>query len=498
MDLMELSATRLSALIQAREVAPSEVMAAWLARLSAANGAVNAIVSVRDPDALMAEARTLDDAAPKGWLHGIPFAVKDLVATAGIRTTWGSPVHAAHVPARDDLLAARVRAAGAVLAGKTNVPEWGQGSHTFNPVFGTTRNPYDLTRSAGGSSGGAAAALAARMLWVADGSDMMGSLRNPAAFCNVYGFRPTWGLVPGDAEGDGFLATLATDGPMARNVEDLARLLAVIAGENPAMPFPRPVEDWPGGLEAGVAGLRIGWLADWGGAYAMEPGILDICTDALRRFEALGAVVEPVAPPFPAADLWSAWITLRAMLSAATKGALAADPATRALTKPETLWEVEQGAHLSAAEVHRASTIRSRWYARAAQLFETYDLLVLPSAQVWPFPADWRWPRAIDGRAMDTYHRWMEVVIPASLAGLPALSVPVGFGPAGSAGAGLPMGMQLIGRAGADARVLTAGQAWHRATDWPGRRPPILTKDVPKAPVPGEPVPAKPALEEKA
>ena len=273
--MLEWSATELSQAIHARQVAPSEVMALWLAQVAAVNGPVNALVSLRDPDALMAEARALDDLAPQGWLHGIPFAIKDLIATKGLRTTWGSPLFADHVPAKDDLVAARLRAAGAVIAAKTNVPEWGQGSHSFNPVFGVTRNPYDLARSAGGSSGGAAAALAARMAWVADGSDMMGSLSNPAAFCNVYGFRPTWGLVPQDAEGDTYLATLSTDGPMARTVEDVARLLLVLAGENPSVPFPVAVPEVLATLDRGVKGLRIGWLADWGGAYPMEPGILD-------------------------------------------------------------------------------------------------------------------------------------------------------------------------------------------------------------------------------
>ena len=471
--LLELSATELSALIHARKVAPSEVMAAHLAQVEAANGAVNALVSRRAPEALMAEARALDDAAPSGWLHGIPLPVKDLVAVKGLRTTWGSPLHAEHVPARDDLLAARMRAAGAVFPAKTNTPEWGQGSHSFNPVFGVTRNPYDLSRSAGGSSGGAAAALAARMAWVADGSDMMGSLRNPAAFCNVYGFRPTWGLVPGDAEGDTHLATLATEGPMARTVEDLARFLAVLAGENPETPFPRAVPDLLSGLEAGVKGLRIGWLADWGGAYAMEPGILEICETALQGLAAMGAEVEPLPPPFPAEKLWSAWVTLRAMLNAGGKRALAEDPAKRALTKPETIWEIEQGLGLSAQAVYEASVIRSRWYAHAARLFDRYDAVVLPSAQVWPFPAEWRWPEAIAGRKMDTYHRWMEVVVPASLIGLPALSVPVGFG-----AGGLPMGMQIIGRSGDDARVLAIGQAYHRATGWPQARPPLVAGAV--------------------
>ena len=469
--MLEWSASELSRAIHARKVAPSEVMAVWLAQVEARNGPVNAIVSQRDPDVLMAEARALDDLAPRGWLHGVPFAVKDLVATQGLRTTWGAPLFRDHVPTKDDLVAARLRASGAVIAAKTNVPEWGQGSHSFNPIFGVTRNPYDLSRSAGGSSGGAAAALATRMAWVADGSDMMGSLRNPAAFCNVYGFRPTWGLVPQDAEGDTYLATLATEGPMARTVEDLARLLEVLAGENPEVPFPRAMA--PLALDREVRGLRIGWLADWGGAYAMEPGILDLCETALGQLQDMGAVVEHLAPPFPAERLWSAWVTLRAMLNAGGKRALAEDPAKRALTKPETLWEIEQGMGLAAQAVYEASVIRSRWHAHAARLFQRFDAVVLPSAQVWPFPADWRWPEEIAGQRMDTYHRWMEVVVPASLIGLPALSVPVGFGPQG-----LPMGMQIIGRSGDDARILALGQAWHRATDWPQRRPPLVPAAV--------------------
>jgi amidase len=311
------------------------------------------------------------------------------------------------------------------------------------------------------------------MAWVADGSDMMGSLRNPAAFCNVYGFRPTWSLVPQDAEGDTFLSTLSTEGPMARSIEDLARLLLVLAGENPQTPFPRAVPDVLGTLDRGIQGARIGWLADWGGAYPMEPGILDLCEAALRHMEELGAVVTPLSPPFPAEKLWSSWTTLRAMLNAGGKRALAEDPAKRALTKPETLWEIEQGLALSAQAVHDASTIRSRWFAHAAQLFDRFDALVLPSAQVWPFPAGWRWPQAINGHKMDTYHRWMEVVVPASLIGLPALSVPIGFGDQG-----LPMGMQIIGRSGDDAGVLAIGQAWHRATDWPGTRPPLVRATV--------------------
>jgi amidase len=302
---------------------------------------------------------------------------------------------------------------------------------------------------------------------VADGSDMMGSLRNPAAFCNVYGFRPTWGLVPGDADGDTFLATLATEGPMGRTVEDVANVLSVQAGENPTVPFGRAGADFAAFLAMNPKGKRIGWLGDWGGAYPFEPGILPLCEQALAQFEAMGCHVDPVPPPFPATDLWHAWVTLRAMLNAGAKRALYENPAQKALTKPETLWEIEQGLHLSAAAVHAASVIRSRWYAVAARLFDTYDYLIMPSAQVWPFPVEWRWPQMINDVAMDTYHRWMEVVVPVSLIGLPALNVPVGFGPQG-----LPMGMQIIGRTGADADVLALGQCWHLATDWPGRRPP--------------------------
>jgi amidase len=469
MALHELSASDLSRMIAAREVAPSEVMADHLDRIDTVNGALNAVISLRDRDALMAEAKVADDTPSNGWLHGLPLAVKDLCATKGLRTTYGSPLFADFVPVKDDLLAARMRGAGAIFIGKTNTPEWGHGSHSFNPVHWVTRNPYDLSVTAGGSSGGAAAGLAARMLPVADGSDMMGSLRNPAAFCNVYGFRPSWGLVPGDADGDTFLATMATEGPMGRTVEDVARLLSVQAGVNPEVPFGRDAAAFGDNLPMDMRGKRIAWLGDWGGAYQIEPGILPLCEAGLQVFEAMGAVVERLAPPFPAEKLWHAWVTIRAMLNAGGMKPLYDDPVKRAQIKPETIWEIEQGRGLSAQAVYEASVIRSRYYAHMARLFQRYDAVVLPTAQVWPFPVGWRWPQTINGAAMDTYHRWMEVVIPISLIGLPALSVPVGFG-----ANGLPMGMQIAGPVGADAAVLAMGQAYHLATDWPGKRPPQL------------------------
>ena len=472
MDLCALSASEMSRLIATRKLAPSEVMSAHLDRIERLNPALNAVISQRDPDVLMREARAADDAPAMGWLHGLPLAVKDLCATKGLRTTKGSPLFADFVPEKDDLLAARMRGAGAIFIGKTNTPEWGHGSHSFNTVHGVTRNPYNHAVTAGGSSGGAAAALAARLVPVADGSDMMGSLRNPAAFCNVYGFRPSWGLVPSDADGDTFLSTMSTEGPMARCIEDVARLLDVQAGPNPRVPFGRISERFGDKLNIDVRGMRIGWLGDWGGAYAFEPGIIGACETALQVFADMGAIVEPLPPPFSAAELWQSWVTLRAMMNSNAMRTLYDDLATRAQIKPETIWEIEQGLNLTADAVYAASVIRSRWYARAADLFQTYDALVLPTAQVWPFPVEWRWPQTINDRAMDTYHRWMEVVIPASLVGLPALNLPAGFGAKGSRSDGLPMGMQLIGPVGADAKVLAMGQSYHLATDWPNKRPP--------------------------
>ncbi len=467
--IWQMSATALSAAIARRALAPSEVMAAALDRIAAVNPAINAIVGLRDPDALMAEARAADAAAPRGWLHGMPLAVKDLQAVAGVRSTWGSPIFAGFVPQADEMLARRLRAAGAILIGKTNVPEFGLGSHTFNPVHGPTRNPYDTARSAGGSSGGAAAALAARLVPVADGSDMMGSLRNPAAFCNVYGFRPTFGRVPSDPAGDAFLHMLATDGPMARTVEDMARLLETLALPDAANPHQIGWEPFAEGLDADPAGRRIAWAGDWGGAWPMEPGLLAACESALAVFEELGARVEPIAPPMPAAQLWEAWITLRSWAVAARLGPLHADPARRAQLKPETVWEIERGLSLTAMAVHRASVARSAWFAAAAALFARFDAIALPAAQVWPFPVGWRWPDRIGAVAMDTYHRWMECVVPVSLIGLPAAALPAGFGEAG-----LPTGLQLAGPRGADRAVLRLAQAYHRATDWPARRPPPL------------------------
>ncbi|APG47433.1 amidase [Phaeobacter porticola] len=443
------------------------LMEETLARIDVVNPVVNAIVSLRNRDELMQEAAAADRAKTCGPLHGLPIAVKDLANVAGVPSTQGSPLLADFVPHQDDLMVARLRAAGALIIGKTNVPEFGLGSHTFNPVHGATANPYDVTRSCGGSSGGAAVALATGMVALADGSDMMGSLRNPAGWCNVYGFRPSWGLVPSDPRGDLFMHPLSTNGPMARSPEDLAILLDVMTGPDrrqplstatgaavPAIPSPqsRP--------------MRIGWLGDWGGAYPMEPGILDTCAEALRSLADLGHEVEAIAPPYAADRIWQSWITLRSFAVAAGLRVFAGQ--TDRL-KSSAQWELERGLALSGREIQAASDLRSDWQRVASRLFQNYDALVLPTAQCWPFDLEVDHPAQINGIAMDSYHRWMEVVTPVSLLGLPSLAVPAGFGDTG-----LPIGMQIFAAHGQDRDLLALGQQYHLATQWPHRHPPNL------------------------
>lgn len=465
-DLLNMDALQLSDAMARGAVRAVDVMQATLARIEAVNGSVNAVVSLRDEGALLAEARQADAAPRTGWLHGIPLAVKDLANAAGLPTSFGSPALAGQVAQADDLHIARLRAAGAIVIGKTNTPEFGLGSHSFNPVHGTTTNPYAPGRSAGGSSGGAGVALATRMTCIADGSDMMGSLRNPAAWNNVYGMRPSWGLVPSEPVGDVFLHQLATNGPMARSPRDLAALLDTMAGPDPRQPHGRRQAASLPQITAGLSATRIGWLGDWGGAYPYEAGILEASDAALKTMRDLGATVEDVPPKLDAAALWEAWITLRAWQVAAAL--LPLYEAAPDKLKDSAIWEIERGKEFSAMQVHRASLVRSQGFAAAAQLFETYDALVLPAVQLWPFDAAQPYPRQIAGRQMDTYHRWMEVVIFASLLGLPVVSIPAGFGGPHDA----PFGLQLIGARGSDAKLLRIAEGWHVATDWPGQRIP--------------------------
>ena len=448
-----------------------ELMQATLARVELVNRQVNAIVAQRDPDDLLQEAEKADavPAGERGALHGLPMAVKDLTDVRGLPTRWGSKAYPSTPVSADGLMVSRMRKAGAIFMGKTNVPELGLGSHSFNDVYGTTLNPYDAKVSAGGSSGGAGVALATGMQVIADGSDMMGSLRNPAAWNNVYGFRPTVGTVPSEPSGDVFLHKLSTLGPMARNVQDIALLLDVQSGPDPRFPHLRPKPDVAGLSPASMKGLKIGWLGDWGGALPFEAGILDQCELALKTLSDLGAEVELVAPPFAPEALWDNWTDLRSFAIAADYGAVFDAPGNRPYFKDSAVWEIMRGRALSATDIQKASEIRSDWFRKAAALFEEYDALVMPSAQVWPFPQEIPYPTEIAGRLLDTYHRWMEVVIPVSLIGCPSLSVPIGFG-----ANGLPMGMQIACGFGQDRKVLEIGEAWHRATDWPNARPALM------------------------
>jgi amidase len=457
-DILHWDAHVLSDRLQARDVSAAEVMQATIDRIADVNPALNAIVSLRDPAALLADARAADAAPRKGWLHGIPLAVKDLADVAGLPTTMGSPAFKDTVAETTDIMVRRMQDAGAIVIGKTNTPEFGLGSHTYNPVFGATQNAVLPGRSAGGSSGGAAVALAARMICVADGSDMMGSLRNPAGWNGVYGMRPTWGRVPSEPVGEMFLHMLSTSGPMARCPRDVALLLETQSGPDPRQPFGLARIAAADGLDVDLTGRRIGWLGDWGGAFPMEDGVLAHCRSSLARFADLGCDVVDVAAPFSAAALWDAWTTLRSFAIAGNLGSHYQQPVMRAQLKPAAIWEIERGQAFTASDIARASAIRSDWFRRAVALFETYDALVLPTAQCWPFPVEWHWPETIGGQVMDTYHRWMEVVIPASLIGLPTLAVPLPPDPKGR-----PMGLQILGRARDDAGVLQLGQGWHRA-----------------------------------
>lgn len=473
-------AWQLSREIHARRVSCREVMSAYLAHIGRVNPAANAIVALREHDALMQEAAAADQALAAGksagWMHGMPQAPKDLALTRGIRTTFGSPIFKDNVPATDAIIVERARKAGAILIGKTNTPEFGLGSQTFNPVYGATRNPYDATRCAGGSSGGAAAALALRMLPVADGSDFGGSLRNPAGFCNVYGFRPSMGRVPYGPTPEVFIQQLGYEGPMGRTLADVALLLATQAGPDPRTPLALeqdPVlarlnpDNVMASLGADLKGKRIAWLGDWDGYLPMEDGILPLCEQALQAFPAFGVAVEKIKPPFAPERLWKTWLVHRHFLVGNGMLPFYRDPARRAQLKPEAVWEIEGALKLSASDVFAASAERSAWLQALQQVFASFDYIAVPTAQVFPFDVREPWPKSIAGRQMDTYHRWMEVVFPWTLSGCPAISVPVGFGREG-----LPMGMQLIGRPRDDLSVLRLARAYEQERDWVGRHLP--------------------------
>ena len=460
------SASTLLAAQSQGNLSAEELMAQTLERIAHVNPQVNAIVDLADSNSLLEAARTADrvPAEDRGLLHGLPLAIKDLANVKGFRNTEGSLIHADRVVDQDELMVARLRKEGAIFIGKTNVPEFGLGSHTFNPVHGATLNPYSNEHTCGGSSGGAAVALATGMLALADGSDMMGSLRNPAAWNNVYGFRPSIGRVPKEPAGDQYLHQLSTLGPMARSPSDIALMLEVMSGPDPRHPFGLADERFTPLKRMDLSHMRVGWISDWGGAYEVEKGLLEVSESTCAVLAELGAVVDPLVPDFPMERIWESWIALRSFSVAMGLRGLQVD---RNLMKDSALWELDRGLSMSALDVQEASEARSEWFRAAIELFQRYDLLVMPTTQVWPFPVEQPYPISINGCSMDTYHRWMEVVVPVSLLGLPSLAVPSGFG-----AGGLPTGVQLIGAPGTDRFVLEVGEAYHHATHWPQRMPP--------------------------
>ncbi|MFK8014637.1 MAG: amidase [Gammaproteobacteria bacterium] len=465
-EITNMSASVLSAAIRQRHVSCKDVMQAYLDRIGTYNPVYNAIVSLREEDELIAEAdaadRELDHGKYRGWMHGMPHAVKDLSSVKGLPTSYGSPIFAGQIATDDDFMVSRLRAQGPIFIGKTNTPEFGMGSQSYNPVFGATGSAYNPALTAGGSSGGAACGLGTQMLPVADGSDMMGSLRNPAAFNNVIGFRPSYGRVPAGGAGDLFYLQLAVSGPMGRNTEDTIRLLCTQTGDNSGDPLALrdKLPDADQFKPARLKGLKIGWMGDYEGYLETEAGVLDLCEQSLKQLGNHGVIVESCKPDYDMDRLWNTWLTLRHWRRH-TMHPLYNDPALRAKLKPEVVWEIEGSFNKSSTDIFEAGAARSDWFRAVHALLDQYDFLVLPTAQVFPFSKDVHWPKTIKDREMDTYHRWMEVVIGGSLASVPVVSVPVGFDKAGR-----PMGMQVIGRFGDDKRVLEFALAYEAVTEY--------------------------------
>ena len=475
-DITELDAVSLSRAIQARQLSCLETLDAFLGQVAQLNPQVNALVALQPAEELRQLAKHLDAELTRGaWrgpLHGFPQAPKDIMPAKGLVTTKGSPIFKGQVSSADAVVFERMRQGGAVFIGRSNSPEFGLGGHTFNSVYGTTGNAFDPHKTAGGSSGGAGVAVALHMLPVADGSDMMGSLRTPAAFNNVFGMRTTPGCVPHGPTDEVFFQQFSVAGPMARNIPDLLLLLSVQAGFDARLPLTHRhgIIDFSAPLQRNFKGCRIGWLGNLGGHLAMEPEVMALSEQACKTFESIGCQVDPVLPKFDFERLWRAWLTLRSFNVAGNNAALYHDKAQRALLKPEAVWEIERGLALSGPNVFNAARDRSAWYQVLRNLFETYDFLILPATQVLPFDSALHWPAQVNGRDMDTYHRWMEVVVPATMAGLPALSVPAGF-----SSAGLPAGLQILGPTQADWSVLQVGHAYDQASGHSRVRSSLLT-----------------------
>ena len=456
-NITGLSALELSMGIKTKQFSCYEVMQAYLTRIHKYNPVYNAIISMADDQNLFDQAKKADIALERdeywGWMHGIPHAIKDLAPLKGFAYTSGSPIFADRIADEDGFITSKIRSQGAIFIGKTNTPEFGLGSQTYNPVFGPTGNAYNPSLTAGGSSGGAACGLRTEMLPVADGGDMMGSLRNPGAFNNVIGFRPSTNVVM--EEGDEINRLLSTSGPMGRNVADLIGLLKTISLK-PEFNEIEPLD---------FNDVKIGWLKDLDGYLKFEQGILELCENSLSKLSSARAKVELAQTNFAPSDLWTCWTTLRHQTRVRMLD-FYENPLTHNLLKPELLWEIEQALQLKEEDLKQAELIRKEWYSELDRLFNKYDFLILPTAQVFPFSSNIHWPKEINGRIMDTYHRWMEVVIMASIGGIPAINLPTGFDATGR-----PMGLQVMGKFGHDRRVLQFGLAYEQITNYLDRKP---------------------------
>ena len=470
-ELIWQSAREIARLIRVGQVSALEAMGAFYDQIERLNPALNAIVNLIPREAALALARSADANArrgePTGPLHGLPMAPKDAVDTQGFPTTWGFRPWADRVADRDGVLAARQRQAGALFIGKTNMPEFGLGSHTFNSLFGATLNPYDISRTPGGSSGGAAVSLATGMLPLADGSDMGGSLRNPASFCNVVGLRPSIGRIP-DNGNFAWFGRISTAGPMARTVGDVAMLLSVQAGPVNDDPLSLPEAgswfDQP--LDVDPGSLHVATSTDLG-LVPVDPEVAALIQQAADVFAGLGARVENACPDLSGAmDVFQ--IQRAASLGVIGRALDRSLPNWRDDAKDTAIWNIEQGFTLSTEEILRSEVERTVIYRKVAAFFEKYDALLLPAAQIPPFDKDTDWVREINGQAMGTYIDWMTICCAISITGLPAISVPCGF-----TSTGLPVGLQIVGRPRGDLNLLKIAHLFEQATLHHTRRPPI-------------------------
>ncbi|MGB6940900.1 MAG: amidase [Bryobacteraceae bacterium] len=466
-DICFLTATDMVDLIRRKKLSARETLEAHLKQIERVNPQVNAIVTLVAEQA-REKARRGDEAQARGAalgpLHGLPIAHKDLVETAGIRTTFGSRIFKDYVPTHDAILVERIRNAGAICLGKTNAPEFGAGSQTFNAVFGATKNPFDLTKTCGGSSGGAAVSLACGMIPIADGSDSGGSLRNPAAFCDVVGFRTAPGRVAHAASGDAW-STLAVSGPMARNVPDLALLLSVMAGPDPRCPISitEPGSRFTGNLERNFKGVRIAWFKDMDGI-PFDPRVLHAVNAQRKVFESLGCVVEQAEPDWTGA--LAAYDTLRAWGYADSQAENIR--LHRDLVKDTIQWEAERGSKLTAADIARAHTLRSKAWDNMRIFQEKYEYFITPTTQVPPFDVTQPYPTEVAGMKMSTYIEWMKSCMMISALENPSISMPCGF-----TEEGLPAGLQIIGRHRDEWSVLQLAHAFEQATPETRRKPAI-------------------------